>query len=53
MLKKIAMIALIFIATNAHGVVSKHGQVCKWLKHADCKSAIREGYIGSNPILSN
>ena len=30
---------------------STFGEICKWLKHADCKSVLYE-FAGSNPALT-
>jgi hypothetical protein len=35
---------------SSPGVPIKELEVCKWLKHMDCKS-ITDGFVGSNPTF--
>jgi hypothetical protein len=43
------------VDNNFHFVaksVNYYRRVCKWLKHADCKSVLLNGFEGSNPSSS-
>ena len=39
------------IGTYSPRFLNIFGEICKWLKHADCKSVLYE-FAGSNPALT-